>query len=727
MKTLAKLSLWVLALAPIVVTPTAFYPAVFGKMMLLRLALLVTSGALFYLFIDQPKFRLEMRGKIAAAARNPLMLSMVSFITALIISTILAVSPSQAFFGDLERAEGLLGLLGYFVFFVYSYLLFDRNDWVVFFKINVAVSIISFVKAATEFAGGSARAEAWAGNPEFLAGYFLFAIFCAVIVYMASAKRSLWQYAALGGGTASLLGVALTQTRGAFLGLGIAALGLITCGIVKGKNSKLFAGKNARTVSLALLVIIIAGGGLFMATKDASLWQKVPGISRIAKADVASANSIKTRQISLGVSIRAATHAGIVRGLFGYGPDNFNVAFNRFYDPSFYEFERNWLDRAHNKLADVAVMNGAVGLLAYLAIWLAAGYLTVWRRPTSAERLAIALFGAAYFTFLTTVFDQFTTYIPFFATLAFLLFVSATKPSLPQEITIKKKRKTKVKESGPKNPLDIITLGLMSVALLWAVAVWTFIPFAQQSGYKSMVESMNDPATTADMGSVFTPYNFAQEEMRSRFLAATTKNYRKNSAEYELFLKSIALMDEAESKEAHSPKYLLPLGLAYDQKALATKNMSDWKKAEGYYRRALVLAPQKQDIAYALAANLDYQHRSNEAVSVMQEELKADPQAAASHYYLGYTISEQGEGHYAAAMKETEIGLTYFLYNQYYPANSGATYKKFATYFFNTKDKDNFITALARLSKISPETKLYSSQIIASVSAGAWPDDIELK
>jgi O-antigen ligase len=725
MKTLAKLSLWALAFVPLVVTPSAVFPYVFGKMLLMRAALLLASILFVFIYANNRLFRIEVRAKFAKAIRNPLTIAVLVFVALASISAFTAVSPFKAFFGDLERGEGLLELWYYFAFFAYSYLLFDHDDWVMFFKFNVIAGLISFAKAMADFMDGAARTGAWAGNPEFLAGHFLFVIFCSAVVFANSSKKSLWRYGAAIGGLAGVTGTVLTQTRGAIMGLGVAAVALAVCGLIYGKDIKLTRRVNVRGVALALLVMAVMSIGLFWATKDATIWQKIPGVSRIARADTDSSNSISTRLIALKTSWKAATESGPARDLLGYGPDNYNYAFNRFYDPTFYKYEHAWFDRAHNKLADVVVMSGWLGLLAYLAIWATAGYLLLKAGKMSVERLAILLFGASYFTFLMTVFDQVTTYIPFFATLVFLLRVSTSAPTAQQQIAAGKRSRRNgggKREPGLGNPTDIIVFVLIGTGLIWSFIAWTLVPFNQQTNYKSMVESLDDPSASADTDSIFTPYSYAQEEIRIHFLATAINGYNKADSAYNLFLKALPKTDEAAAKDPNNPRILLLLGTAYGEKAMVSKDKRDLDTAEAYLRRALKLSPLRQEVVYTLIANLTYQNKTSEALALAQKEVMADGQTPESHYYLGYVISKQGEQEYGRALVEMERAFRLDLRRADYPPSIATVYKRLARYFYRAQDRNNFLTAMDRLDLIIPGSSSANSIIIKSVQEGSWPD-----
>jgi O-antigen ligase len=727
-KTLTRLSLWALALTPLILIDNI--TTLFGKMIFVRVMLLLASAFFFFCYIDKPKFRTGVRGRASAAVRSPLVLSILAFVSAAAISTALAVSPFKGFFGNLDRSEGLLGLLCYFVFFAYSYLVFSHKDWVVFFKINVSVGIITVIKAISEFAGGVPRPKAFTGNTEYLAGYLLFAIFAAIIVFVNSPKKSVWRYVAAIGGVGSVIGIGLTQTRGAILGLAVAVAVLLVYGIICGKDLRLIGRLGARKTAIILLILATAGGGFFWTTKNATIWQKIPGISRIAQADRDSSSSISTRLISLKTSWKAATESGVVRDLFGYGPDNFNIAFNRYYDPAFYKYEHGWFDRAHNKLADVVVMNGWLGLLAYLAIWVSLAYLALRKRPLSGEYLALLAVGSAYFAYLMTVFDQVSTYISFFAVLAFVAGISIPEQTNQPVVASSKKKvrgKHGAQEQAPKSPIDIVIGGLVCLALIWVMVVWTFIPFNQLSNYRiMMIQAVTDSNALADIDSAFTPYTFCQQEIRQDFLRSTAATYSKDPTAYGLFQKALTNMEETERIEPYNPLYLLQAGLAYDQKWARTKDIADLKQAERYYRRGLALAPLRQDVAYALSTNLVNQGRVSDALALMLAEVAADAKTPESHFYLGSVMSNQGENQYSPAMSETERAFSLDMPSKNYPATSADVYRKFARYFYSVRDKVNFITAMSRLDQLAPADRSAGEAAIKAAEDGTWPE-LEIK
>jgi len=59
------------------------------------------------------------------------------------------------------------------------------------------------------------------------------------------------------------------------------------------------------------------------------------------------------------------------RPVLGWGAENFDYGFDKYYNPQFYRggINETWSDRAHNWFLDFLVMGGALGLAFYLAIF----------------------------------------------------------------------------------------------------------------------------------------------------------------------------------------------------------------------------------------------------------------------------------------------------------------------------------------------------------------------
>ena len=163
---------------PLFVNLDTLFPFIFTKTLVIR-----TAVTLFFVFFavwfftrrDEAQKTIDNYWKYL---KNPLFLATCGFILLMLFSTIFAVNPSKAFFGDIERGEGYLGILHFFGFFVAALLVFKREDWATFFRFNLITGAILLIDSFDEVLSGDfERAQSLVGNPTFLAGYFLFVLF----------------------------------------------------------------------------------------------------------------------------------------------------------------------------------------------------------------------------------------------------------------------------------------------------------------------------------------------------------------------------------------------------------------------------------------------------------------------------------------------------------------------------------------------------------------------
>ena len=114
--------------------------------------------------------------------------------------------------------------------------------------------------------------------------------------------------------------------------------------------------------------------------------------------------------------------------MLGWGMENFNYVFNKYYDPNMWGQEQ-WFDRAHNVFFDWLIAGGLPALLGYLSLFGCAIY-CIWRR---ADELSIVeksvltgLLGGYFFQNLF-VFDNLTSLIYFGTILAYIDGMSHTQ------------------------------------------------------------------------------------------------------------------------------------------------------------------------------------------------------------------------------------------------------------------------------------------------------------
>jgi tetratricopeptide (TPR) repeat protein len=218
-------------------------------------------------------------------------------------------------------------------------------------------------------------------------------------------------------------------------------LGLVAGVAVSSALIFLFAKKNRRLRNIALgfvgaLVLIISS---LLAFQDSSFVKGSEALNRFASIPRDALRN--PRFMVWGMAIDGFKE----RPILGWGQDNFNLVFNKYYDPKMHGQEQ-WFDRAHNIFFDWLIAGGILGLLGYLSLFLAA-FALIWKNEGnsavgetrfarfkndiksyfSGEKAKKAVEASilsgllvAYFINNVFVFDNLFSYILFFSLLAYL-------------------------------------------------------------------------------------------------------------------------------------------------------------------------------------------------------------------------------------------------------------------------------------------------------------------
>ncbi len=725
-----------LALSPLVIAKDYFFPYISGKNLLIRwvitIVALLMAGFLWY----SKEFREEVSNKLRVLFKNPLGIATASFVALNIISTIFAFDPYRAFFGDIERGEGLLGMLFFSAFFLFSYLLFEHKDWIRFFQISLGVTVVLFIDALVDFTHAVSRPASFTGNPIYLAEVFLFALFAAGVVFWEyyqqkdnkTGIRLFWIISSITVALVSFFGVFITETRGVIVGIGVGIFAVLLYIWYAGKNISLGTRSLSRIAGYILVVLILCGGVFFM-TKNSAVWQKIPGFDRLAQFTLQD-NSTQTRLISAGVSLHAVNPSeyGMKKFLLGWGPENFAIAYNTNYNPQYFEFENKWFDRAHDKIFDVLVMNGVVGLLMYLGIWGLLFWYVVRERKFSFIKAIILFFGVAYFIQNLTVFDSIVTYILWFGFLAYIITrlktenekLTAEETKGKQSIIDNQKLKTRNRESQ----LYGLIVGATTVAVffLYALIFWTIIPFSQMSSYLSLIRNSQASVSLDDfkqrMDSALHPYTYAQDVIRTSFLDNVKGLYKGKETEKQLVLFAIDQMKDLLAREPYNPRYWANLGGGYD--ALGKAGLTEYLPlAQEAYQTAQKLSPKRQDIYYMRAYNLGFQKKYDEAIGVLQEAITLDDQVASSYMYMGLMQLASGEKNYDAGFASFERArrLNPSLAQQEKTFVSG--YYVLLQYYYKLHDVRAKVCA-EQLQTMVPEKKEGLDAIIRNIEGNTW-------
>lgn len=372
-KRFFKLALFApLVMAPLLTGETfafpasSFFPFIALKAISFRVVVECSAFSLIVHLLLSSSRRTQLTA-LGRRLKQPLALAVITFGIILLFTGLIGQNPSQSFWSNFERGEGVFQILHYCLFFLLAFVLFTHKDEIRrLLKLNVIVSILVSLYALTQLlgvqtffktVGSSIRVSGTLGNPSYLAAYLLINFaFIAYLYLTASTKKArLW-----------LLGVSLfeliifinTGTRSAYLGL---AIGLM---IIYGVT--LFTTPDAKLKTRLLLIIIgltafgVAGIGAYTTIPQ---FHNSFLLGRLLDIKGA-ADGFQPRIWTWG----SALHGVAERPIFGWGAENFPYAFDKYYNPHHYGIE-SFFDRTHNIFLEYLISGGIILLIAYLAIW----------------------------------------------------------------------------------------------------------------------------------------------------------------------------------------------------------------------------------------------------------------------------------------------------------------------------------------------------------------------
>ncbi len=653
MKKTIKILIFLLAITPIIVDKHVFSPFMAGKSFFVWSIMILISLIFIIIFFYDKDFKKEILDKIKIYYKHPISVLIFLFTLVVIVSSIFAVDKYIAFWGDIERGEGVIGMIYMLGVFIFSLLIFEKKDWLIFFKFSLFISFIVLLKEFSQFINDINRPDSFFGNPAFLAGYLIFTIFYSLILLKEKSGK-FFKYFLIFIFVFSIIGIFVSQTRGSILGILFGLIFILIYGIIRGK-SVIYKKTNLRKISTVALASVFIFLSFFIFTKDNSIWQNIPGISRIVTINN-NDSTVQTRFNMWNISLRAINPElnGWKKFTIGWGQDNFNQAYLKYFNPKQFNYEINFFDRAHNKILDILVMNGILGLIVYLSIFFFLIFNILKNKEFSWFNMSLLFVIISYFVHLMFLFDQVTTYIPLLIILSYFIYLDNKNFILL----------SKNKISGP-----IFIPGfflLLSVLIVYIFFTNVLLGYIQMRKFKSILRDNNTVDVLSRIDKVFYPFTTAQPEIRKSFLSLTQNNYKiGDNSSNKLVSAAFEKGEEYLGRESLDYKFMLFLSVTYSNLGKKAKNIEYLKRGEYYLKKLISISPQRPDYNYSFALNLFFQKNLSESFE----------------YF------------------EKSFDLASILFSQKRDDKIEEIYIYFFKYFYGLRDKENLIKVSNRLIK----------------------------
>lgn len=348
----------------------------YGAVFAVPFVLLYVSSSMFFPYITGKNFAFRILVEVAVAAwvllalvdksYRPrfswILVAISSLVMVMFVANIFGEYPLKSFWSNFERMEGWVTLVHFLLYFVVlGSVLKTEKLWNWFLNTALVAAVIMSFYALAQVAGvidisqgGNWRVDARLGNSSYLGVYMLFNMFIAAWMFLRAKTTSRkLVYTAL----FVMFGYILfnTGTRGA-------VLGLIGGSVLAFSYLALMAPKGAAIKKWALggmISVILVAGGLWT-LRDTAMIQNSQLLSRFADISLSEGN--------IRFMVWQMAYEGVKEHpILGWGQENFNYVFNKYYDPGLHGAE-SWYDRTHNIFFDWLIAGGVLGLLAYLSI-----------------------------------------------------------------------------------------------------------------------------------------------------------------------------------------------------------------------------------------------------------------------------------------------------------------------------------------------------------------------
>lgn len=657
-KTISVLLLALVIGVPLVYWSGSVYPYTIPKTIFFLIISELVMALYMGLAFMEPAFR---------PRRTIWFWSVLAFSAALLITAFTGEDFSRSFWSIQERNLGVFVFLHFAGLSIALSALRNRIDWDRIWRFSLISSAAVAVLVLTQLQvpdlllqeNPGSRPGSTFGNPTFMAGYALFHVFLGLYLFLKdqSGKAFLKKYWPLFISAINVLAVFVSQTRGDILGFGVGILALLAFwsfhppvtsnGLEKTwGNKKLFR---------AILAILIFLGASFWLTSSASFWQNVPGLSRFHGISLED-DGLQPRLIAIKASWQGIKE----RPILGWGSENFNLVFNKYYDPGSLRinFQETRFDKPHNFILEYLVSGGILLLLAFL--FLSGTFL--WQAFRSGEVLWAQIAAIAFVAYFIRNLFVFDTIGPL---LLFYLFMSATDAKYTDgsvRLTMNRtEQKVTLAANSPNHATGRFVLGasvLAVIALSLSVSFPTLVSaYHQRNGFQYFLQDKAPEAIVefkkgVDGWSMYRD-GYAKDYARAIADAFFYKRGTVTKNDALLVIRELEAVSVAHPKDAFYHNMLLDV---YGKFSSLDARYLD--RAIEHAQMALEFSPSRQETYFGWAKVLSSKGDNKGGLELTKKALDLDPEVAESNFYYGLMayVNEMYEEGYRHVKKGIDGG-----------------------------------------------------------------------
>ncbi len=628
---------YLILLLPFLIYRRTLFPYIFPKIISFQVLVEIIFVVWLFLAVYKKKFRPQWK--------NPLILSLTIFMGVLFLTMLTGVDISRSFWSTQERMTGVLTMFHFYLWFLVLTSCFKNwRDWRKFIWVSLLSSFLVGLyafgqKLGFQFLLGEsvARLSSTLGNPIYLSVFSMLYIFLAGFLAFTE-KKWFWKILALLLLVFNLIIMLFGASRGVFLTfiLSLPLFFIFLFFIFPSKKTKII---------LAFLLIVIIFSSVSLYGPRGKLWVsrapsflKIFWLQRIVNLKAAFWLRTTTWQIAM--------EGFKEKPISGWGWENFNVVFNKYYQPRYLEggLSHTWFDRSHNQVMDLLVLTGILGIISYFAVFLSLFWLLFKKirkklKTTLSNKIAIGILGlmfVAYFVQNLFVFDTPAPLIIFYFSLGLVYFITTNQGE-------EEKREEK------RASFPIVLIFLIIIFLPLAIYKFNLKPL-KQSKLAHEAASLSRVDLRAGLSfykKALEKSCFTNPEIRLQLMKSVTGADSGGKTDSKVLRDGfeMAISEMKKSVEEHplDVRYYLYLGQLYNTASSFDKNYLI--KSEEILEKARELSPKRQEVYYELGWANFLQGKKEEAVDIFKEALTLNEKINTSHWNLGlaYLAAEKYE------------------------------------------------------------------------------------
>jgi tetratricopeptide (TPR) repeat protein len=413
-------------------------------------------------------------------------------------------------------------------------------------------------------------------------------------------------------------------------------------------------------------------GGLFLIAMlyfafESKRWQK-PGKIFLALSSSAvavmlylatqSGNPVYQEFVGLATKARiliwqSAWQSFLERPWFGWGPENFEIAFSLHFDPRLFIPEYGgevWFDRAHNIIMDNLVALGMVGSILYIAVFVAAFYILgrlYFSKKIDFITAAVPMAAfIAYFLQNLTVFDMVSSLMLFFLILGFIASTEKEAGDGEEEAVVQ------VRTIRPAVAAPVFLVAFLFCFFEFVVSPIQNSTSAVQASLKAeqiiyqrpdiarasavqagnetdqRIEAYKETLATSPIGK-YQIVEFFCDSFEEFSLSQAAEAVPSDQLNKEFDYLAEALGKNIEASPLDFRAYL-KLGQLYNAWARIDSSKED--AAVGILETAMGLSPNNQQVYWDMAQAKFNQQKPGEAMALAEAAIKLEPMVERSHF-----------------------------------------------------------------------------------------------